>query len=113
MVSAINPTVASKILLSDSVKVTGASGAGTPTGSAVFELFNTADCSSAPIFTSLSMTLDGSGAASSTSPIAATPAGTYAWEVVFTSTNANYTGFTTPCAAEQAVISYQSPSPAP
>lgn len=113
VVSTINPTLASKILLSDSAKVSGASGAGTPTGSVVFELFNTADCSSTPIFTSTSTTLDAGGTASTTSPVAATPAGTYAWEVVFTSTNANYNGLTTPCTAEQAVISYRSPSPAP
>ena len=71
----------------------------------VFELFNTADCSSSPIFTSTSMTLDAGGVASTTSPVAATPAGTYAWDVVFTSTNANYNNLTTPCSAEQAVIS--------
>jgi hypothetical protein len=114
IVGPATPSIATKILLSDTAKVTGVTGGGTPTGSVVFTLYPSLDCSGTAVYTSTSVTLNGSGVAS-TPQATAVNAGNYSWKVEFTPTaGSNYTAKTTTCspaADETAVIGYQSPSP--
>lgn len=113
IVSPATPTIATTILLSDRAKVTGIAGGGTPTGSVVFTLYPSLDCTGTAVYTSGSVNLDASGVAE-TPQATAVAAGNYSWKVVFTpAANTNYTNATTSCspAAETAVIGYQTPSP--
>lgn len=107
------PTIATKILLSDTAKVTGVANAGPISGSVRFTLHPTADCTGDAAYDSLAVDLVNGEA---TTPAAtAVIAGTWSWKVVFSPTEgSNYTGATTTCspdASEKAVISYLSPSP--
>jgi hypothetical protein len=111
------PTVATTILLGDTVKVTGVPGAGTPTGTVTFTLYPNSSCSGTVFAPSQTVMLDGSGSASTTTSIAASSSGTYAWLVTFTpsGTNTNYTSASTTCSPtqsdEQSTISYAGSSP--
>jgi hypothetical protein len=113
VVSPATPPIASKILLSDTAKVSTVAGAGTPTGSVLFELFPSADCSGS-VQHSETVALAADGTATTATPTAVN-AGTYSWRVTFTSTNPNYTGAATTCSPaqsdEQATISYAGTSP--
>ena len=113
VVSPATPPIATKILLSDTAKVSSIAGAGTPTGSVLFELYPTADCTGTTVH-SETQTLAANGTAT-TATATAVDAGTYSWKVTFTSTNPNYTGAATTCSAaqsdEKAVISYAGSSP--
>jgi hypothetical protein len=110
-----SPTLATRMSLSDRVAVTGVAGAGSPTGTVVFELFNSAACTGTAVYTSGSITLTSGGAASGSTEV---NAGTYSWKVTFTPdpNNVNYTGASTTCTAaqsdEQATFSYAGTSPA-
>jgi hypothetical protein len=113
-VNPATPSIASKILLSDRAKVTAVSGAGTVTGSVVFTLYPSLNCSGTAVYTSTAVPLDANGVAET--PVAtAVNAGSYSWKVQFMpATGTNYTGVTTTCtpqADETAVIGYQTPSP--
>jgi hypothetical protein len=112
-VSPVTPPVATKILLSDKAKVSAVPGAGDPTGSVLFQLYPSADCSGAVVY-SETLALGADGTAMTTTPFAV-DAGTYSWKVTFTSTNPNYTGAATVCTPdqsdEQASISYAGTSP--
>lgn len=113
VVQPATPPIATKILLSDSVKVSSVPGAGSPTGTATFQLFASADCSGSAIHTEADVALV-NGAAQTATPVAVN-AGTYSWKVSFTSTNPNYTNAATICSPaqsdEQATISYAGTSP--
>ena len=113
VVGPATPSIATKILLSDTAKVTGVTGAGAISGSVVFTLHPSSDCTGDSVYNS--------GAVNLVSGVATTPqatavvAGTYSWKVVFTpSANSNYTTVTTTCspaAEEIATISYGGDSP--
>ena len=107
------PPIATKILLSDRVQVSSVPGAGSPTGTATFQLFASADCSGSAVYTEAGVALV-NGAAQTATPVAVI-AGTYSWKVSFTSTNPNYTNAATTCSPaqsdEKAVISYAGTSP--
>jgi hypothetical protein len=108
------PSIATKIMLSDRAKVTGVSGAGAVTGSVVFTLYPSLNCTGTAVYTSAPVALDANGVAQT--PVAtAVSAGNYSWKVQFSPTaGTNYTGTTTTCtpqADETAVIGYQTPSP--
>jgi hypothetical protein len=113
VVGPATPPIATKILLSDRAKVSSITGAGTPTGSVLFELFASADCSGSAIH-SETVSIDANGVATTVTPTAV-DAGTYSWKATFTSTNPNYTGALTTCSPaqsdEQATISYAGNSP--
>jgi hypothetical protein len=113
VVSPATPPIATKILLSDQVKVSSVPGAGTPAGSVFFELYPSADCSGSSVYTE-TVSLAANGTAMTSTPVAVN-AGTYSWKVTFTSTNANYTDAATTCSLaqsdEKAVISYAGSSP--
>jgi len=112
VVSPVTPSIATKILLSDTAKVTGVAGAGAISGSVVFTLHPSTDCTGASLYDSGSVALVNGTA---TTPAAtAVVAGSYSWKVVFTpSAGSNYTGVTTGCspADEQASITYNGSSP--
>lgn len=117
LVTPQTPALATKMSLSDRVVVSGIPNAGTPNGTVVFGLFPSTDCSGTPVYTSGSIAISASGAAST--PVATeVNAGPYSWKVTFTpdSGNPNYTGASTTCTAaqsdEQATISYAGTSPA-
>lgn len=113
-VSPVAPSIATTILLSDTAKVTGVTGAGTISGSVVFTLHPSNDCSGASLYDSGAVNLVNGTA--TTPQATAVAAGTYSWKVVFTpSAGSNYTGVTTGCspADEQAQISYNGGSPIP
>jgi hypothetical protein len=113
VVTPATPPIATKILLSDSVKVSSVPGAGNPTGSVLFQLYPSGDCSGSVLYSeTVTLAADGTGATST--PVAVN-AGTYSWKATFTSTNANYTGAATTCSPaqsdEKATISYAGTSP--
>ena len=117
IVTPATPTLATKMLLSDRVVVSGTAGVGVPTGTVVFQLYNSAGCTTGTdVWTSDPIELV-SGAASSAA--VAVGAGTYSWKVTFTPSagSVNYTAASTTCTAaqsdEKAVISYAGTSPAP
>ena len=113
-VSPATPSIATTILLSDTAKVTGVPGAGTISGSVVFTLHQSTDCTGAAVYDSGSVTLANGSA--TTPDATAVAAGDYSWKVVFTpSAGSNYTGITTGCspADEQASITYNGTSPIP
>jgi hypothetical protein len=108
------PTLATTQLLSDKVKVSGVTGAGTISGTVDFQLFPTANCTGTAVYTENGAALT-SGVAT-TASATLVPAGSYSWKVTFhPSTGSNYTGAATTCTAtgadEQATISYTAPSP--
>ena len=113
VVTPATPPIATKILLSDKVKVSSVSGAGDPTGSVLFQLYPSADCTGSVVYTE-TKALAADGTATTTTPVAV-DAGTYSWKVTFTSTNPNYTGAATTCSPaqsdEKASISYAGSSP--
>lgn len=113
VVSPATPSLTTKILLSDSAKVTGTLGAGDITGKVTFQLYGSADCSGSALYTSAPTTIAADGTA--TSGTYAASAGTYSWKVTFSSESANYLGKATTCSAaqsdEKAVISYAGGSP--
>jgi hypothetical protein len=112
-VAPTTPPIATKILLSDQAKVSSVPGAGNPTGSVLFQLYPSADCTGTVVH-SETQALAGDGTAA-TATATAVNAGTYSWKVTFTSTNPNYTGAATTCTAaqsdEKAEISYAGTSP--
>lgn len=110
------PTIATKILLMDKAKVTGVNGAGAISGTVVFSLHPSLDCTEGAVYSSGSVDLDSNGEA--TTPVGTlVDEGSYSWKVVFTPTaGSNYTGATTTCspaAEETAVIDYSGDSPIP
>ncbi|HZB66418.1 MAG TPA: hypothetical protein VE503_03275 [Ornithinibacter sp.] len=114
VVAPATPSIATKILLSDTAKVTGATGAGTISGSVVFSLHPSSDCTGEALYLSGAVALVNGSA--TTPQATAVVAGTYSWKVVFTPTaGSNYTGVTTGCspADEQASITYGGTSPIP
>jgi len=109
-VTPATPSLATTILLSDTVKVTGVTGAGPVSGTVVFTLYPSVDCTGTPVSSPQNGTLDANGMASTTTPVPVNSAGTYSWKVDFTpSAGSNYAPSTT--CTEQATIAYQSPSP--
>jgi len=112
-VTPATPSIATKILLSDRARVSTVPGAGSPTGSVLFQLYPSADCSGTAV-ASETVTLGADGTATTTTPVAVN-AGTYSWKVTFTSTNPNYNGAATTCTQaqsdEQATIGYAGTSP--
>ena len=119
IVQPATPPIASKILLSDSVKVSAVSGAGTPTGHVTFSLygpFATAGavaCTGTPVAGSTQTVdpLPATGLATTPTAVAVAAPGIYAWRVSYTSTSGNYNSTSTTCTAEEATIAYQAPSP--
>jgi len=110
-VTPATPSLATTILLSDTVKVTGVTGAGPISGTVVFTLFPSNDCSGTVLSTQ-NGTLDTNGMATTPNAVAVNANGVYSWRVTFTpSSGSNYTSASTTCSAEQANIAYQSPSP--
>ena len=113
VVNPATPPIATKILLSDSVKVSSVPGAGDPTGSVLFQLYPSGDCTGAVLY-SENVPLAAGGTGATTTPVAVN-AGTYSWKATFTSTNPNYTGAATTCGPAQsdevATISYAGTSP--
>ena len=111
------PTLATRMLLSDRAVVSGVPNAGTPTGTVVFGLFPSTDCTGTAVYTSGSITISASGGAAT--PVATeVNAGSYSWKVTFTpdAGNPNYTAASTTCTAaqsdQQATFSYAGTSPA-
>jgi hypothetical protein len=105
------PSIATTILLSDTVKVTGVSGAGPISGTVVFKLYPSTVCTGTVLSTQ-NATLDGSGMATTPNAVAVNASGVYSWQVTFTpSAGSNYTNAATSCSAEQANITYTAPSP--
>ncbi len=113
VVSPATPPIATTILLSDKAKVSSISGAGSPTGSVLFQLYDSGDCTGS-VLHSETLSLAADGTAATGIPVAVS-AGTYSWKATYTSTNPNYTGAGTTCSPaqsdEKAVISYAGTSP--
>lgn len=115
-VSPATPVIESTILLGDSVQLsTAVTGAGSPSGSVTFSLYGPFTDPSAiscggTALSAQTVALASDGTASTSTPVAVAP-GVYAWQVAYTSTNPNFGPATTTCTAEQASVTYQSPSP--
>ncbi len=113
-VAPATPSIATKIALSDRAKVSGVTGAGDPSGSVVFSLYPSLDCTGIAVYVSTSVGINASGVAE-TPQVTYVDEGNYSWKVVFTPTaGSNYTSKTTSCSPasdETAVIGYRAPSP--
>ncbi|HVE98467.1 MAG TPA: hypothetical protein VNA12_04735 [Mycobacteriales bacterium] len=115
-VTPATPGIATKILLADSVKMSGVPGAGTPTGTVTFSLFGpfadvaSISCTGTALNTQGPVTLSAAGTATTPNPVAVL-AGVYAWGVTFDSTSDNYLDTASACTAEVASVGYQAPSP--
>ena len=82
-VTPATPTLASKILLGDTAKVSGIPNAGAPAGSVKFELFPSSDCTGTALYSQAGVVISATGTAgtSTATPVAA---GSYSWKVTFT-----------------------------
>jgi hypothetical protein len=102
---------AQSILLSDYVRVSAPASFPTPTGTATFQLFTSADCTTGKVYDSGPVQLT-NGLAHADDPTPLTANGTYNWLVSY-SGDGSFAPATSPCGTESTTVSGNSPGIAP